>query len=450
MTRPALVERLPTPGDAVETTDGARFILGEPLGRGNQGAVFSLRLPAGAAPLCAKIYLGLDDARAARMRTRLEQLRQLPATDQLVLPRKVLRAPKLGYVMNQVIGHSSIGALSTRPSGASVRPWYAEGGGLRRRLLLGLELCAAFRDLHARGLAYCDLSFDNVLVSGDPLPRVRLIDCDNLTLPGTPGSNVAGTPWFIAPEILSGASSPDIFTDVHSLAVLLYHLLVLTHPLLGDAIRTDTTDAEDAALRGRWPGGGVLPWIDAPDDARNRAGSGLPRHLVLSPGIAATFDRAFSDGLHDRTRRPSEGTWAEVLGRAVDAVVGCPACRNTNWLGAGECAWCGKPVAPPTVLVLRHTDGRRPVVVEQRRRLYPRHLLFRRDTLGEAPLAEVGFVGDQLTLESRAELAFDLRSEDGRAVRVEPGARAPLALGDVFRLGPKGVEVEVQHVGAKR
>lgn len=449
MTRLTLIERLPGPGDAVETTDGARFVLGEPLGRGAQGIVFSLKVPSGAAPLRAKIYLGLDDARAGRMRTRLERLRQLRATEQLVLPRKVLRQPRLGYIMDQVVGNRSIGALSTKPAGADVRTWYADAGGLRRRLLLGLELCAAFRDLHARGLAYCDLSFENVLVSGDPLPRVRLIDCDNLTLPETPGPNVEGTPWFIAPEVLTKANTPDIFTDSHSLAVLLYHLIVLTHPLLGDAVRGDTTDAEDAALRGRWADGTLLPWIDDPADTRNRATSGLPRGLVLSRGVSETFHRAFGDGLHDRTRRPSEGTWADVLGRAVDAVVGCPSCLNTNWLVATTCAWCGIAVTPPTVLILRQTDGRRPVVVEQRRRLYPRHLLFRRDTLGEGPLAEVGFIGADLMLESRAEQAFVLRTA-GRELRVEPGARAPLLVGDTFQLGAQGVEVEVQYIGRKR
>jgi DNA-binding helix-hairpin-helix protein with protein kinase domain len=463
MSRPLLLDAVPGPGERLVATDGTVHVIDTQLGRGGQGAVYSLRSD-GSGPLCAKVYLGLDQAKAERTRARLERLRQLQATPALVLPRRVLRAPWTGHVMDRVIDAESFTRLANFPGGASIRAWYAETGGLRRRLLLGLALCEAFRDLHLKGLAYCDLSFDNVFASTKGPPAVRLIDCDNLTL-GDGSSAVEGTPWFIAPEVLAGTHRPDRETDAHSLAVLLYHLLVLTHPLLGDAIRAGGPEGEEAALRGLRSGAPplppveanearaaairerALPWIDSGDPA-NRSSAGVPRELVLSKGMRDTFARAFGRGLHERTARPTEGVWGDVLGRAVDAVVGCPSCGNTTWLADKPCAWCKAPVPAPAVLYCAHPDGVRPVVVERGRRLYPRHLLFRQSAVGEAPLAMITVEKDGLVLENQAADPFEI-VRGGAPDRLSPGSRARLTAGDTFQAAERAVRVTVKSVGAR-
>lgn len=464
MTRPLLLSSFPARGDRIFAGDGTSFVIEGELGRGGQGAVFSLQTPVGGQPMCAKVYLGLDDARAERTRARLERLRQLSATPALVLPRRVLRAPWTGHVMDRVVDAQSFGTLAQFPGGEPIRDWYARTGGLRRRLLLGLALCDAFRDLHLKGLAYCDLSFDNVLAATKGAPAIRLIDCDNLTVDGA-GPAVQGTPWFIAPEILAETHRPDRETDAHSLAVLLYHLIVLAHPLLGDAIRNGPPEGEELALRGIWPGGPLpitpdarstvmqgraLPWIDA-EDPRNRSQAGLPRDLVLSPGMRETFARAFGRGLHERTARPTEGKWAEVLGRAVDAVMSCTNCKNQRWLSAAPCFWCKATASRPGVLYCAYPEGRRPVVVEAHRRLFPRHLLFRQSALGEDALAQVSSVRGTIVLESLTDEVFAVTegAEGGRTRAVRRGERASLKQGDSFQLGERAVRVTVHQVGVE-
>lgn len=462
MTRPLLLASFPMRGDRIFATDGTSFVIDGELGRGGQGAVFSLQTPAGGQPMCAKVYLGLDEARAERTRARLERLRQLNATPALVLPRRVLRAPWTGHVMDRVVDAESFGALAEFPGGEPVRVWYARTGGLRRRLRLGLALCEAFRDLHLKGLAYCDLSFENVLASTKGPPAIRLIDCDNLTVDGS-GPAVEGTPWFIAPEVLAGSHVPDRETDAHSLAVLLYHLIVLAHPLLGDTIRNGPPEGEELALRGIWPGAGLpmppdalairdraLPWIDA-EDPRNRSRLGLPRELVVSQGMRETFDRAFGRGLQERTARPTEGKWAEVLGRAVDAVMSCTGCENQRWLSAGPCPWCKAAAPRPGVLYCAYPEGRRPVVVEAHRRLFPRHLLFRQSALGEDALAQVSSTRGAIILESLTDDVFKVTEgvDGGRTRVVRKGERATLKQGDSFQLGERAVRVTVHQVGAE-
>ena len=67
----------------------------------------------------------------------------------------------------------------------------------------------------------------------DPGSMALLIcDNDNVDVDGAPPTSL-GTPKFMAPEIVRGEASPTMDTDLHSLAVVLFYLLFLCHPLEG-------------------------------------------------------------------------------------------------------------------------------------------------------------------------------------------------------------------------
>jgi DNA-binding helix-hairpin-helix protein with protein kinase domain len=438
-------EHLPATGDQIRTVDGATLTLGKQLGMGGQGVVYRVK----GARRCVKIYFGLDEARRSALRQRLEKLRVLEADDSLILPRQLLAAPLVGHVMDLVNDAEPSSTLAVGQAPAKQR--YAETGGLRRRLLAGIQLAWAFQALHARGLAYCDLSFDNVYITRRGAPRVRLIDCDNLTVQGAPPPSIQGTPWFIAPEVLDGRFAPDSLTDAHSLAVLLYHLLVQTHPLLGDMIRDAAHEDEQSALRGRWSLGRgsekpPLPWVDHPDDDRNRTRTGIPRELVLSRQLHSTFHEAMGPGLLDRSRRPTEGRWAEVLSAAVDGVRSCASCGQQSYYSTRRrCPWCDADLPPVLILLFQHPDGRRPVVVERGRNLYPRHLMFRRNQPHEKPLAKVTARGDHLLLENlgRAPLILSTGHGEPKGERIPAGGSARIPLRGGFALDGKNPTAEL-------
>ncbi len=436
-----------TTGHTLHTTTGESFTLGKPIGRGGQAAVYAIK---GHDGLCAKVYKGVPANRVLSVRHRLDTLRRLDGTANLVLPQKVFEVPDLGYIMERVPSQARPLSHWAVCNNADVAEFYAETGGLRERLLVGIELARAFGDLHARGLAYGDLSFDNLLLVGDRRPELRLIDCDNLTVDGVSRSNIQGTPWFIAPEVLSGTELPSQYSDAWSLAVLLYHLLVLTHPLLGDTVRSSEPAAEEAALAGRKIEGGLLPWVDHPDDKGNRTKLGLPRGLVLSKKLQQTFRDAFEAGLVDPHRRPSEGRWLEVLHGALDATMSCPKCRNTCYL-AGRCPWCNGTLTKPAALVLHHGDGRRPMLVESARYLYPRHLRFRGGGLGDEPLALVRWRGGNLEITPRGDSRFNYEvDKEWKALKGNPIVLPP---GHSFRLrlpAEETVRVTIYPPGVRR
>jgi len=99
------------------------------------------------------------------------------------------------------------------------------------------ELAEAMQTAHEAGVIHRDLKPQNVLVTADDRPKVtdfglaRIVDEAALSVSG----DVAGTHFYMSPEqVLGRRMGLDHRTDVFSLGVVLYELLALRRPFLGD------------------------------------------------------------------------------------------------------------------------------------------------------------------------------------------------------------------------
>lgn len=212
------------------------------------------------------------------------------------------------------------------------------------RLHMCLKIARAMRRLHAAGLAHGDLSYNNVLV--DPLSGSALIlDDDGLVVPGKYPPEVIGTPGFIAPEVLAtktlsisdpNKKLPKIATDRYQLAVLIYTFLLNRHPLDGGKVWDVDDPQKDDDMRY----GSKALFIEHPTDKTNKvkvdqlAKSQLPQgdpskmpYTICGPYLKELFDKAFIDGLHNPSVRPTALQWEEALVKTCDLV---QPCQNTK------------------------------------------------------------------------------------------------------------------------
>lgn len=227
-----------------------------------------------------------------------------------------------------------------------------------------IRISRAVKRLHAAGLAHSDLSYKNVLI--DPTAgHASIIDIDGLVVPGKFPPDVLGTPDFIAPEVIAtkhlpvgdpARKLPSIATDRHALAVMIYMYLLYRHPLRGGRVN-DLDSAKDEELSM----GTKALFIENPKDASNRVKtnqlqvSQLPQadptkipYTVCGPHLTKLFNRAFIDGLHDPSLRPTANEWEEGLLKTVDLMQPCqnPKCWH-KWfvfdnMMKPKCPFCGQ------------------------------------------------------------------------------------------------------------
>ncbi len=96
---------------------------------------------------------------------------------------------------------------------------------------IGIELCHAIAAVHGAGLLHRDIKPHNVMLAGDG--RIVLMDFGaGHELDDSPSAALAGTPLYLAPELLSG-KEPTVGSDTYSLGVLLFYLLTGAYPLRG-------------------------------------------------------------------------------------------------------------------------------------------------------------------------------------------------------------------------
>ena len=214
---------------------------------------------------------------------------------------------------------------------------------------IGVEVCRALAAVHDAGLLHRDIKAQNVMrEDGGRIVLMdlgagteRLIEQAGLRL------DIAGTPLYLAPEILEGGHA-TIQSDLYNVGVLLYHLVTGSFPLHAeslDAVRAAHREGRYLALSAARP---ELP------SAFIRA---VERALDRSP------DRRYSSAseLEDALRQaipadPSEGVrktpiarWllASAAGIAIVAAI-----SSGDWM-RGERADAQPPLAPAEGPVMR-------------------------------------------------------------------------------------------------
>jgi eukaryotic-like serine/threonine-protein kinase len=419
-------------GDEVQLLDSGRQARVHGfIGEGSQGAVYDVVIDAGGDHLALKWYF--ETTGHQRQREAIDELIERGSPDARFLwPIEIAKAPgraSFGYVM-PLRDPSTVG-LADLLTGKVDVPFSTV-------CTLGMELADTFLSLHNQGLCYRDISFGNVFF--DPRTgRPLICDNDNVGIDGGTRSGVLGTRRFMAPEIVRREAAPSTATDLYSLAVLLFYVLMIGHPLVGRRELDFATWDEHAesVLFGREP-----TFVFDPDDRSNEPladlhGSMLTNWGIYPDHIRRLFIQAFTTGLTDPVNgRVRESVWRSALARLRDHVMRCPACSKESFWRPGvteaRCWSCDRPLGDPVRAVI---DDRQ-VVLNPNTALYRHHLALDYDF--ETVIARIATHPQRpgrfgLRNETSATWTVDLPS--GTTVTAEPGQAVGLLPGTLIRIG---------------
>ena len=241
------------------------------------------------------------------------------------------------------------------------------------------NLTSGYQKLHSMGYSYRDISFGNLFFDPDN-GKVLICDNDNVSANGKDDSAVYGTPRFMAPEIVLGKAKPSRNTDLYSLAVLLFYMFMLGHPLEGK-LEADIRCMDIHAMNRLY---GTQPiFIFDPIDKSNRPVRGYQDNVLIywdiyPQIIRDLFTKAFTEGLHAPNKRITEKQWLDAFANLLTGIMSCPECGaevfyddNKVTTGSNHVCWnCGRVIQCPASICI----GKSKVLLYKNAKLYSHNI----------------------------------------------------------------------------
>ena len=308
--------------------------------------------------------------------------------------------------------------------------------------MAGINLADGYQSLHSQGLCYRDISFGNLFFNpkdGD----VLICDNDNVTINKDSEGSTEGTPRFIAPEIIVKKEYPSTMTDLYSMAVLLFYMFMMHHPLEG-AVEANIKCLDSKAMEKIYGKDPIFIWD--PANTTNRPIKGYQDNAIVFWEIYPAYLRdlfiqAFTGGLRDTNKRIVENQWKEAIARLRNSIMYCSYCNSENFYdlqkvkqNKNHLCWSCKGVVtlPPRIKI-----GNQLIMLNHDTELVSHHIKGNFDFS-----AIVGKVNKHPSQPNRWGLTnvgsdnWTLTRKSGESVIVPPGKTAPLATDAKINFGP--------------
>ena len=241
------------------------------------------------------------------------------------------------------------------------------------------HLTSGYQKLHAMGYSYRDISFGNLFFNPDN-GDVLICDNDNVSANGIDNSSVYGTPRFMAPEIVLGKAKPSRNTDLYSLAVLLFYMFMMGHPLEGK-LEADIKCMDIHAMNKLY---GTHPvFIYDPKDKSNRPVRGYQDNVIIywdlyPQSLRDLFTQSFTEGLTAPNKRVTEKKWLETFANLITGITACPKCGAEVFYdeakvqnGVAHTCWnCNTAVQMPATLVI----GKSKILLHKNAKVFAHHI----------------------------------------------------------------------------
>ncbi|MEM6734033.1 MAG: serine/threonine-protein kinase [Myxococcota bacterium] len=251
-------------GEPLEPVRIGRFVVVDRIGSGAMGVVYS----AYDSRLDRKVALKFMRRELMAERGQHRLLREARAMAQLS-HANVVTVHEAGTI------DGSVFIAMEHVDGVTLREWCEQERSLDETLAVLIDAGRGLAAAHAAGVTHGDFKPDNVLI--DDSGRVRVVDFGLASgFDALPGTEVAGTPSYMAPEQFNGATG--VHSDQFAFAVTAYECLFGVRPFDGVTLESLKNSVHNDAPR-------------APERRRN-LGRGVRGALIraLSAKVEARFD----------------------------------------------------------------------------------------------------------------------------------------------------------------
>jgi DNA-binding helix-hairpin-helix protein with protein kinase domain len=439
------MEQILREGQTVRTEpSGMACTVEQLLGAGGQGEVYKARL--GGEAVALKWFF--PQMATPEQRAAIEMLvRRGAPSDRFLWPLELVSSPQVagfGYVMGlRPPRFKNIVDLMKR----RIEPTF------RALATAGFNLSHDYLILHSQGLCYRDISFGNAFFDPDT-GDVLICDNDNVAVDGAATLGVLGTPRFMAPEVVRGQARPSTQTDLFSLSVLIFYMLMVHHPLEGK--RETEIKCLDLPAMNKLYGTEPL-FIFDPTDASNAPVPGIHDNAlafwrIYPQFLRGLFARAFTEGLHNAHTRVRESEWRAAMVRLRDSIFHCAHCSLENFNDAerlqttggdpGLCWACATQLKlPPRIRI-----GKSVVMLNYDAQLFPHHI-------DSGRLYDFSQPVEAVTQHPTSKNVWGLKNlsggkwvsttKDGKVMDVEPGRSVTLGVGTSIQFGKTVGEIRL-------
>ena len=271
-----------------------------------------------------------------------------------------VRHPNVVTVYGADVRDGAAGLWMELVDGQTLDAWLRTHGvmGSGEAAAVGIDLCRALAAVHAARLVHGDVKAQNVMRENGG--RVVLMDFGAGRAQGGDAGGVAGTPMYLAPEVLAG-EPPTIQSDLYSLGVLLFHLLTAAYPYSGadlDGLRAAHADRTRTWLRDLRP--------DLPDALVQSIERAIDADPARRFATAGEMERALATSLHPFVRTGPDKVAPPVASSRIGFAIGavallCVVIGLIVWSGRTRTGAVPPGISSIAVLPMKDLSGSAPL-----------------------------------------------------------------------------------------
>lgn len=215
-------------GQKIELSDGSYVNVVKKLGEGGQGAVYSVKSNSGET-YALKWYISQGIIYNQDFYRNLDyNIRLGSPAPSFIWPLKlaIRQLGSYGYIMDlRPSNYIEFGKFFKSS-------FFKDAKFSSRQAQIHAALCIVdgFRHLHIKGFSYKDINDGNFFIN-PKTGNVLICDNDNVTANNIEGL-IGGKARYMAAEVVNG-SRPNINSDFFSLAIILYRIFMIDHPMEG-------------------------------------------------------------------------------------------------------------------------------------------------------------------------------------------------------------------------